>query len=531
MSILDEAPFGMSPGLQANGLGIRIKGVTYDDIINNADYFHRLFIEHKAIGFIRLHPTREQQAIITSVLSGVDVEEQLGRIDDQDHIQIALDQYGSDEDPFMKQGVVGDWHIDNPWEEYTTSVISLHMTKFDVAWGKGNTRFVDLEYLYHICPPEIRDYLATARWKRERESPKTSSPRDADTKDYIGYFHPALRTHPDTGKTCIYWTGFGMIPEDGDMEKMAIFEDWFVKQLDNMWEWYWSEGDLVVWDNRNLIHSFMGGWRPGDRIGDSIYLGLQKPYYSGSTETTTVPPNSDHIPFVWTKGIYANSGLEEYVRTVTLFVTTMPKHIDMIPYMVRDDGILMQESLSLKDEIGSDRFNVVEVPYDKEYDIFKRYREAYLPDDINVIGQKFLFSVNGDFAFAFSSKVKVKDDIELYVAPMSDEKALSPVYNYIRGLLHDIPALRHAGHAWHYPDWYPKQALQFRPWGWENLPFFNYLTDLDEPNDDMLLQQVMDIVFGAFNHKLDNDERKEFVQDVIDFLQLMIDLKEYEVER
>ena len=535
MSVLEETPFGISPGLQAHGLGIRIKGVTYDDIMDNVDYFHRLFIEHKAIGFVRLHPTREQHLDILSAISGIDPDGKPGWIFDQGHSRLAQEQYEydpaedsyhklDDNEPFLNRGLVGDWHMDHPYNEYMSCVTSLHMTTFKAGWGRGNTRLVDLEYLYNICPQEIKDSLNDLTLVHNTGGPNS-----------VGQEHPALRTHPVTGNTCLHWTGWDMEPE----ESITAYKDWFAEQvgirghperLENMWEWYWSEGDLLLWDNRNCAHSFMGGWKMGDRVMDKLEVGYEKPYYLNTgTESAVAPPNNDHIPFVWTNGIYANREFEEYRRTVTLFVTTMP---DLgYPHLVGDDPILLKESLLLKDEVGDAGFNVVSVRYDKNNDVFKRYRKAYLSDDVNVIGQKFLFSVNGDFAYAFSSKIDVGNDIELYIAPGSDEKTLSSVSNYIRGLLHEIPALRHAGHAWHYPDWFPKQPLQFRPWEWRNLPFFDYLPDLDEVDDDMLLQQVVDIVFGSFNHKLDNNERKEFVQGVIDFLQLMIELKEYEVER
>jgi alpha-ketoglutarate-dependent taurine dioxygenase len=518
---LEETPFGISPGLQAHGLGIRIKGVTYDDIMDNVDYFHRLFIEHKAIGFVRLHPTREQHLNILSAISGFDAEPYPNWVFDQDHSVLAQmhceDDLAEDNEPYLNRGLVGDWHIDHPYNEYMPCATSLHMTTFKAEWGRGNTRILDLEYLYDICPQEIKDSLNDLVLIHN-----TGNPEGAGS---VGREHPALRTHPVTGNTCLHWTGGDMEPE----ESIMAYKNWFSEQagirgyperLENTWEWFWSEGDLLLWDNRNCAHGFMGGWKMGDRVMDKLEIGYEKPYYlNASTESTAVKPNNDHIPFVWTNGIYANSEFEEYKRTVTLFVTT------------GDDSILLKESLLLKDEIGDVRFNVVPVLYDENNDVFKRYRKAYLSDDVDIIGQKFLFSVNGDFAYAFNSEIDVRNDIELYIAPGSDEKAMSSVSNYIRGLLHEVPALRHAGHAWHYPDWFPKQALQFRPWEWKNLPLFNYLPDLDKPDDDMLLQQVVDIVYGAFNHKLDNKDREEFVQSVIDFLQLMIELKEHEVER
>ena len=41
----------------------------------------------------------------------------------------------------------------------------------------------------------------------------------------------------------------------------------------------WEEGDLFIWDNRNLMHTFEGGWALGSRIFDKVEYGHEKPYY------------------------------------------------------------------------------------------------------------------------------------------------------------------------------------------------------------------------------------------------------------
>ena len=41
--------------------GLRLEDLTADDILNNMQYYYDLFIEHRKLGFVELHPTRDQQ--------------------------------------------------------------------------------------------------------------------------------------------------------------------------------------------------------------------------------------------------------------------------------------------------------------------------------------------------------------------------------------------------------------------------------------------------------------------------------------
>jgi hypothetical protein len=93
--------------------------------------------------------------------------------------------------------------------------------------------------------------------------------------------------------------------------------------------------------------------------------------------------------------------------------------------------------------------------------------------------------------------------------------------------------MRHAGHAWHYPCWFPHQRkLKFRPWDYHNLSFFEYEQfNGGPPPEDFLVQFAIDTVYGCFNHIRSNEERKRLIERIIDYMQYMVDLGEYENDR
>jgi taurine dioxygenase len=70
-----------------------------------------------------------------------------------------------------------------------------------------------------------------------------------------------LRRHPETGETVLYVSGHaagieGMAPEEG----RALLEELvaFCTREGRVYRHHWSPGDLVLWDNRSMLHRAQG---------------------------------------------------------------------------------------------------------------------------------------------------------------------------------------------------------------------------------------------------------------------------------
>ena len=157
-----------------------------------------------------------------------------------------------------------------------------------------------------------------------------------------------------------------------------------------------------------MLHGFYNGWDRSERIFQRVEVGNEAPFYDPEYEGNLDPafgdtneyknvdkdrskgPNPDHIPLVFTKGIYALKGLEHLFQKVTLFVFT---EYDSIPPKVQEFKDFIDET----DEL-SDDFHVVAVPIDPNNRLYvnlmrySKHHEVELP----FVGQMFLFSRNGD---------------------------------------------------------------------------------------------------------------------------------------
>jgi taurine dioxygenase len=128
----------------------------------------------------------------------------------------------------------------------------------------GNTFFANMYKAYETLPEETKKRLDGLKAVNSYE-PGTSAPtaamrtRSTPTPDARSYAQPLVCTHPVTGKKALYLNRLmteyivGM-PRD---ESNALLESLFdhQEQAQFIYEHRWTPGDLVIWDNRCMLHA------------------------------------------------------------------------------------------------------------------------------------------------------------------------------------------------------------------------------------------------------------------------------------
>ena len=270
--------------------GLKLEGLTVDDVLNNMQYYYDLYIEHRKLGFVELRPTREQQSELIQKFGNVD-RNGVGPLWDVSHPHLET-TLAETPDDFL----IGHWHMDNTVFEWCPDITSMHMHTWKGRKGTGNTVLVDLEDLYDKCPKEYINYLQDLMVHHR------SGVNNPDGTTHSGSHHPGLRTHPITGNTSLFYTGPECDPSDGPSELFDEYKQWMrgdapppgeaseggwpgyqgqLFQLENQFVWDWSEGDFLIWDNTCIIHGFYGGWVYEERVFDKVEGRYSKPYYLG----------------------------------------------------------------------------------------------------------------------------------------------------------------------------------------------------------------------------------------------------------
>lgn len=496
----------IASGISVGTLGLKTKG---RDVIENPTYYRSLLGRHKAIGFIGLHPTEDQHfALLEGLYGGGDDQSPIPQVlNNLNHSYIKDVENWEQKDYFVYQH----WHVDHAFFEHTTSLISMHMKTFSCPPNRGQTHLASLIDLYNAIPNHIKKHLPSAEFESW-----------TGCGEHEPVSHPALRTHPITGEVSLYWTGADtrLVGGSADwFDELKLFVQNYLLDQANWWTWEWSEGDFLIWDNRCLIHSFSPGWRRDQRVFNRGCIGLEKPYFdpSASNEVSnahsddgsTIPtgPSRDHIPLVFTHGIYGLRELRDNYQKVTLLHVGESPSAEVHKFI---DQFRNRSDFSFK-EISDSSHQVM-----KHLCKYAQYLigESFSP------GQIYVVSKNGDVVHGFRSWHDLFSTEAI--------NGCAPPFEMISGLLRSNPELRHAGHFWHYPDWFKHQQIAHRPWDYRNLPFYSYN---ERPSEDFLIQYAIDTVFGCFNHYIDDAGRKRVIERIQEYLSYMLDIEEYRSDR
>jgi taurine dioxygenase len=152
------------------------------------------------------------------------------------------------------------WHTDGSWSRRTGQATILYADR--VPSRGGETRFASMYDAYDVLDDASRDRLSGlraihsldfSRTRRHGEDLMT----EAQKKARPPVDHPIIRTHPETGRKCIFlgdhaWRIEGLPLEEG----RALIEDLNSRIIDEerVYTHHWQVGDLILWDNRCMLH-------------------------------------------------------------------------------------------------------------------------------------------------------------------------------------------------------------------------------------------------------------------------------------
>src|ERR1700736_5363133 len=126
----------------------------------------------------------------------------------------------------------------------------------------GGTGFADMYSAYAALDPAEQARLAGmraihdlnfSRNRRHGDEPMTQTQRQAVPP----VDHPIVRTHPETGRKCIFLGDHAETIQGMDYAPARAFIDAFNERIVAAARRYahrWRPGDFMVWDNRCLLH-------------------------------------------------------------------------------------------------------------------------------------------------------------------------------------------------------------------------------------------------------------------------------------
>jgi alpha-ketoglutarate-dependent 2,4-dichlorophenoxyacetate dioxygenase len=152
------------------------------------------------------------------------------------------------------------WHTDGSWQRVTGQATIIYGEV--IPKSGGETHFCDMYGAYERLSPSWKKRIAGlravhnldfSRNRRHGEDPLTAAQRLA--KPPVD--HPIVRTHPETGRKCLFLGDHaeyiqGMPYDEG----RALIEELngLAVHADLTYEHRWKARELLVWDNRCVMH-------------------------------------------------------------------------------------------------------------------------------------------------------------------------------------------------------------------------------------------------------------------------------------
>ncbi len=155
------------------------------------------------------------------------------------------------------------WHTDLAFDEVPPSLSLLRA--LEVPEHGGDTGFANMYKGLEALPDSLRRRVEGLKLKHQKSHDAQGNPRvgfdhlDAgDVTALPGPVHPILRTHPDTGRQALYlgrrFGGYIMGLPVAESEAL-LDELWHYGTLpEHTWHQDWQVGDMVIWDNRCVMH-------------------------------------------------------------------------------------------------------------------------------------------------------------------------------------------------------------------------------------------------------------------------------------
>lgn len=163
------------------------------------------------------------------------------------------------------------WHTDMSYNPLPPMAAALYALEIPDAGGE--TGFANMYRAYETLPAALKARVRQLRCKHDATRNSAGDLRRGmtevdDPSASPGAVHPMVRTHPETGRDALYLgrrrhayiVGLALAESERLLDEVWTH----ATRPELAWHHTWRLGDLVLWDNRCVMHR-RNGFDPGSR--------------------------------------------------------------------------------------------------------------------------------------------------------------------------------------------------------------------------------------------------------------------------
>ena len=211
-----------------------------------------------------------------------------GQLGPLDHAPVGLVKPGQDRSVLPKVTVISnivedgkpigglgsaeaEWHTDISYTEKPAMASALYA--IEIPTSGGETHFCNMYAAYERLPQALRAQVTGMRIKHDATHNSVGELRSGyeevgDPRQVAGAIHPIIRTHPESGRRTLFLGRRYMayVPELSIEESEELLDTlWsYAACEEDCWSQRWAVGDVVLWDNRAVMHR-RAGFDPNQR--------------------------------------------------------------------------------------------------------------------------------------------------------------------------------------------------------------------------------------------------------------------------
>jgi len=159
------------------------------------------------------------------------------------------------------------YHTDHSNDAMPPKATALHAVKLPKSGG--DTQFVNMCEAYAALSEKTRkrlDGLKARHVYQSRHSERKLMSLPDEKRKAIAEFviHPLVRTHPESGRKALYINPIRIdgIVDMAEPEALSLLDELLAHAVQPQFQYrhQWRPGDVVMWDNRALLHKANGDY-------------------------------------------------------------------------------------------------------------------------------------------------------------------------------------------------------------------------------------------------------------------------------
>ena len=245
-------------------LGAEIRGVDLSQSLDEATFaaIDRAYNEHGVIFFRDQHITAPQQVAFSRRFGDIEfnIFGERWSVPGSPEI-VVVSNITEDGRPVGIRRAGENWHSDMCYAARPPRGTMLYAVEIPDLHGLtvGDTEFASAAAAWDALPAALRQYMDGRRAIFDFSARKRAFPLTQAEKDrYPPVRHPIVRTHPRTGRKCLYvmrddCVGIEGLETEEAEALIAALADHIVKPA-FIYRHQWRPGDLLMWDNCTVQH-------------------------------------------------------------------------------------------------------------------------------------------------------------------------------------------------------------------------------------------------------------------------------------